>query len=404
VIPPLFGQLVAKAAKTAGGWLLEKAQEASVAALKKARELSDAVENAARTGVRRAEANLVDTLSEPVANASEAYQDAKLRANLAREQVNAGVARVKTLFGLNPPQNVARPCTRGNCSPSGPPPDGSMMVPSDDCENDFVPIPGDDNGGVPAAIATAKAKSTPSKSKCCEAKSTAERSRTIFYVNGINTTPTAHCQTLRMIRDQTCAKIVGVMNSSEGKLTDAMRTGDARAMIKSEIGGGAARTYAGFTPAVKTMQDVVFFGAAKGETVEIYAHSEGGAITSLATIRAKAALEDADLPSNIGNVTIVSMGSAAPAWPDGPKYLHYLHDEDPVPSLLGLGDAARRPGVGAKIVRFGGRNGDYHSDGDNGFKRSWIPVAPGKDKIADHYADTSYLPFMNQSGGCFGKP
>lgn len=134
--------------------------------------------------------------------------------------------------------------------------------------------------------------------------------------------------------------------------------------------------------------------------VDVVAHSEGGAITSLAAIRAKRALANGGMSDAIGKVNITSRGSAAPAWPDGPNYTHYLHVNDPVPSFLGLGDAAERPGAGANVVRFGGREKNFPTEGDAGFKRPFSATS-----LDDHYADSSYLPYINErSGGCHGKP
>ncbi len=387
MLPPGSWDLLAKAGKAAGGWIAAKAKP-----------YVDAADRAARTASRRIQAKIVDTLSEPVADASREYQDAKAKVVATRKKVRETVAKVKKTFGMETPQCPTKKCPLANGN--GPAPDGSLMIPSDNCEKDYIPIPANKDGGAKAAFKVAKDMSPSSTSKCCAAKPASERNKTIIYVNGINTPPAAHCKTLRMIRDMTCAKVVGVMNSTEGMVTDSIRTGDARDMIKKEIGGGAPRTYAGFSPAVTTMKDIMMTEAAAGNPVNIMAHSEGGAITSLATIRAKKALASGGMGDAISNVNITSMGSAAPAWADGPTYTHYLHANDPVPTLLGLGDAAARPGSGAKIVRFGGDNTGYSTKGDKGFKNPYAATS-----IDDHLADTSYLPYINEkNGGCHGKP
>lgn len=396
-----------RAATVAGNWLASKASTASQAAIDKASQYLDEAEVMARNAVRKAQAAVVDGGSVPVAKASHAYQSAKEALSAAEQAVDDRVRglldKTKRLFGVETPAQTKQPCQNCDASAGELPPDGSLMVPSETCEKDFIPI-GDPDKGVPAAVAKAKASTVSSTSACCAARPAADRERVIYYVNGINTTPAAHCKTLRMLRDMTCGKVIGVMNASEGILTDAMRTADARDMIRNEIGGGPPRTYAGFTPAVKTLQDIMVVEAAANRPVDLYAHSEGGAITSLATIRAKSVLKALNRGDAIENLTITSMGSAAPAWPDGPNYTHYIHLQDVVPNTLGLGDAAKRPGAGATVVRFGGRDGQFTTEGPDDRKRPWATFTPGKDPIGDHYADTSYLAYMNQAGGCHGKP
>ena len=400
----------AQASKAAGSWLATKVANASQAAMAKASHYLNEAEVLARNAARQRQAQIVDDRSVRVAKASQVYHTAKDGLSTAKDAVSGAVDkrvrplldRVKQTFGMEPPSRTVAPCPFLKARPSSPP-DGSLMIPSETCENDFIPIE-DPNKGVPAAIAKAKAATVSSTSACCTARPAGDRERVIYYVNGVNTSPKAHCNTLRMLRDMTCGKVIGVMNSSESLMVDAIRTADARDMIRNEIGGGPPRTYAGFTPSVKTLHDIMVAEAAANKPVDLYAHSEGGAITSLAAIRAKAQLKKLALEGNIKNLNITSMGSAAPEWPDGPNYTHYIHLQDVVPNTLGLGDAAKRPGAGAKLIRFGGREGQFTTEGPDDRKRPWRTFTPGLDPLADHYADTSYLPYINQSGGCYGKP
>ena len=382
-------ELALKAAKIAGKWLKNQVEAATDLVVQAAAKLADAVERAARDKVRRVQAATVDGLSVPVSKVSQGYQTIKAPVIAISDAISRTMAKVKHRFGADDPRVQVTSCNFSDV------PDGSLILPSDGCPSDHVPIPAGGDG-VLVALAEAKTSDVRSQSKCCAGRSAADQQKTIVYVNGVNTTPKVHCKTLKMLRDMTCGRVIGVMNSSEGLFTDAVRTADARDMIKYEIGGnGAPKSYAGFTPAINTMQDVMMVQALSGEQTEIFAHSEGAAATSLAAIRAKTNLGSMGEPDAVGNLSITSMGGAAPAWPDGPRYKHYLHEQDVIANTLGVGDAARRPGAGAEVIRFGGRDGIF-KDVEVGDKMPYGTFTPGKDPLADHYADTSYLLYIDQ--------
>jgi len=81
------------------------------------------------------------------------------------------------------------------------------------------------------------------------------------------------------------------------------------------------------------------------------------------------------------------MGSAAPNWPDGPQYEHYVHVDDLTPTPFGLGhdgaDDAKRVGAGAKVTRF---SGDPHSGLPFESAKpvtSWTPAATANHGVED---------------------
>lgn len=379
---------VAQAVRGAGGWLRNKVAAATNAARAKASQLADTVQRKVYDAATGVKPETVDRLSERYAGATRAYQNAKAA-------VNDKIERVKRIFGADPPQACV-----SNCPAAGPQ-DGGLMVPTDQCPADAIPIA---EGGVPAAIAKAKAATVSSESRCCAAQPPSVRNRTIYYVNGVNTTPAGHCDTLRKLRDMTCGRVIGVLNATEGLATDATRTGDARQMIKDEIGAGLPRTYPGFTPAVQTMKEIMVDEAMNGGQPQIFAHSEGGAITSLAAIRAKAMLKSGGRGDAMSNLEITSMGAAAPAWPDGPRYTHYVHVSDVIPDKLGLGNPNARPGKDARVIRFDGYGNQFQTEAGTPLPqfKGW---QPGSDPLAEHYADSSYLPYINGAGqGCLGQP
>ena len=102
------------------------------------------------------------------------------------------------------------------------------------------------------------AKNTSDATKACCAKCTAGKPpRTIFYVNGINTTHTTHCETLKQIGDMTCANVVGIYNATEGMPKDAIQTSQDRTLIDQADAGRKNLAHDGRNPAVDTLSDLI---------------------------------------------------------------------------------------------------------------------------------------------------
>jgi hypothetical protein len=101
-----------------------------------------------------------------------------------------------------------------------------------------------------------------------------------------------------------------------------------------------------------------------GNPPEVWAHSQGGAITSLAMYDASNQLSAGGYtdpkgnPVTLENVKVNSYGAAAPSWVKGPQYTHYVHKDDPVPTLLGIGE---KPAP--NVVHFSGKQGDDYGKG-----------------------------------------
>jgi len=241
-----------------------------------------------------------------------------------------------------------------------------------------------------------------SNSACCQAKRAAGgQPRDIIYVNGILTDAQAHCATLKNIANQTCARVVGIYNATEGGLKDATQTGQDRRLIKAAASGKGVPGADGRNPAVDTLSRTVAKETLAGRPPEVWAHSQGGAVTSLALYEAKNSVGIiTGNPDPLKGMKVKSFGSAAPQWTDGPAYEHYVHMNDPVPTMFGLGhnpagDAAAA-GKGAKVIRFGG---DVKSsapfDAANPAKE-WVPT-----NLDNHSVDVSYLKMeKQQNGGC----
>lgn len=253
-------------------------------------------------------------------------------------------------------------------------------------------------GSLRENIDAARDRAYLSNSECCEARRRAspEKTKTIFYTNGILTDCETHTRTLKKIADITCGLVIGIYNSTEAYgLADIAHTGSARQFLREERAGALPMSYQSFSPSVKTIQNVMTSELVEQGEFSMFAHSEGGANTSLATFRGANELRSLGMGGLVDNTYIISMGSAAREWADGPRYEHFIHVNDTTPNLMGLGDSNRRSGADARVRRF---DGDRHE----GFthepaKRPWFPHSAQ----AAHNIDDSYLEYYDQvHGGC----
>ncbi len=223
--------------------------------------------------------------------------------------------------------------------------------------------------------------------------------RTIFYVNGIKTDLKTHCATLQAIANSTCADVVGIYNATEGMVPDGLQTFGDRALIE-QAASGKHTALDGRNPAVDTVSDMVYGEVLAGRPPpEIWAHSQGGAVTSLGLYSANNRLEAAGVFGGLDGMKVKSFGSAAPRWVQGPNYEHYVHINDATPVIFGLGaDAANDPSKagGGSVIRFAGRPGELVREGPK-FKRTGLELTD------NHEIDSMYVPMQEQiHGGCGG--
>lgn len=54
----------------------------------------------------------------------------------------------------------------------------------------------------------------------------------------------------------------------------------------------------------------------------------------------------------MGNIRVETFGGAAPSYPNGPQYVHYVNRGDPVGMLVGLGPLGTGRGRGAQVHYF----------------------------------------------------
>ncbi len=117
----------------------------------------------------------------------------------------------------------------------------------------------------------------------------------------------------------------------------------------------------GENAAVNSLVQVISSKLAAGEPVRLVAHSQGALITSRALQDVKDQLlakgmTPAQAEQTLAKVQVETFGGAASAYPDGPRYTHYVNRFDPVTLFsgwfAGSSNAGNHPGKGAKVVAF----------------------------------------------------
>jgi hypothetical protein len=220
---------------------------------------------------------------------------------------------------------------------------------------------------------------------CEEGNVDGEETRVIFYVNGIRTEWESHCDTLETISNKTGAVTIGIFNESEGAIADIWQTAWDRFTVQVEnvlASWGKKKTVEIHNnKAANLLTNVVVQRIRAGKHVEIFAHSQGGAVTALALNRALRQLsaeglypvkkDGEDYPEAIRVTTFGSAASQWPQglWPDGPIYQHFVHLRDATPSALGVGAwggyltiGKKRAGGDAEMVFIDGEPHDPYSE------------------------------------------
>lgn len=178
-----------------------------------------------------------------------------------------------------------------------------------------------------------------------------DRSCTVpsIVVNGILNDTAGQTQLAQNVANRTGEGVVGVRNATFG--------------VGADLGESAAQKLFGARiPATHTLANVLEREALQGNMLNVHAHSQGGLVTSSAVEMARSRLinqhgftpEQAE--QRLNNFTIHTYGAASRSYPDGPRYFHHIHNNDPVATVTGLGherDYARHnitsPGRGAQF-------------------------------------------------------
>ena len=185
-----------------------------------------------------------------------------------------------------------------------------------------------------------------------------DRERVIVYVNGMAVTPEIQCESMRAIAAATGATVIGVHNATNGIAKDGLEVLAQRELVMQRRSGGPlVHLGRSQNPAVSTVRRIVIGSAVNGvKPPEIWAHSQGGVIASLALYEARDVLSKQG--KSIDEASVVTFASAAPFFPSGPRYEHYVHTEDAVPRYTGLGRLGwfddEKAGANARVIRFSG--------------------------------------------------
>jgi hypothetical protein len=185
-----------------------------------------------------------------------------------------------------------------------------------------------------------------SHSDCCEESRKQQPQSQVYFVNGICTSLNEHYDTLAAISSFTCHSVLGIYNGTRGFFGDALDVANELRLIQlAQLGRGEGERI----PAVSTAVNILLAELTTSEegAFELWAHSEGGLIASLALYEVEAQITaSADLNAEqegdvrIRRIQVRSFASAAPCWVEGPEYEHYVHVKDLTPNALGLGAAS----------------------------------------------------------------
>jgi hypothetical protein len=212
-------------------------------------------------------------------------------------------------------------------------------------------------------------------------KGGANKGPKIIEINGINTSVDVQKSNAQFLADKTGRDVHAIHNATGGLMEDAVQFLNDKYVRCNN-------------PAVNTVRDIVLDAVKKGERIDLVCHSQGAIITERALCEAQAELKQELKPamyerflgadwqkitkksfpapsearkiflaeqalagqveSMLSNVRVESFGGAARMWPDGPKYVHHVNMNDPVPGMFGMSFVMppTHPGKGAIVHRF----------------------------------------------------
>ena len=208
-------------------------------------------------------------------------------------------------------------------------------------------------------------------------------------------------------------------NATEGAWDDLLQSRDDRNLIDKARAGRPFAVHDGRNPAVDSMSDVIANSVRDDNPPEIWAHSQGGAIASLASYDANARLKRAGYTPGVTGVQVNSFGSAAQSWPPAMSGQHFINVQDFTPAETGLGDDpswdAGHTGPTQKVIRFEGSPGAADPTILNsaqlqqlnkittypGYPPTTVSNMPPEALTRYHDMDTTYLNAARKmNGGC----
>jgi hypothetical protein len=185
----------------------------------------------------------------------------------------------------------------------------------------------------------------------------------IIQVNGINTNLAGQQAEMASLQQRNPgSRVVGIHNATEGFGRDILQS------IRDLNGAGG-------NAATNTLRQTVLGELRAGRPVHLVGYSQGAIITSRALsgvrdtlIREQTQAVRAANPrmsarqvtaeatrraeAQMRNIRVETFGGAAPSYPNGPQYVHYVNRGDPVAMAVGLGPLGTGRGRGAQVHYF----------------------------------------------------
>lgn len=150
----------------------------------------------------------------------------------------------------------------------------------------------------------------------------------IIFVNGMSTAPSMAQYNMQIIASRTGTPVIGIYNATDGEVPDVLQV----MMDKANVGRN---------PAVDTLKRSLMHALTHGESLHLVGESHGALVISRAIGDARRSLLDSGLTESevnerLNKIKVETYGGSAWSYPDGPRYVHYINDRDPIPFHFGL--------------------------------------------------------------------
>jgi hypothetical protein len=165
----------------------------------------------------------------------------------------------------------------------------------------------------------------------------------VIFINGINTKQDGFLHALDTVANAgEGAHVLGVFNASRGPARDFVR-------------GYFDHLRPHDNPAIMSLSKILAHIAAGRRPIVLVAHSQGAAVAAQALVLARdqllAKFPPGQVACMLASLRIETHGAAGCYFIDGPKYVHYVNTEDPVPHAMGLA-----PGPRLSTLHYPGKN------------------------------------------------
>lgn len=165
----------------------------------------------------------------------------------------------------------------------------------------------------------------------------------VIYVNGVRNRVQKQALSLAALANTLGVDCVGIHVASAGPSMDLLTAVAERFRVRESA-------------AVVTLEAALLRELEQGTgPVRVVAHSLGAVIVARALERVSNSLAGApDGLAQLGRIEVTTLGGAERSFPAGPRYRHFINEEDPVPMTLGLGrsEDAGNAGPESETVRF----------------------------------------------------